>query len=353
VKAGVDTVSVDAFLVGQGAVQSRSFQAGPPRPGQVGVEILLCGVCVAEVKAFKDGSGHGPSLCGHEWVGRVRQVGDGVTSVAVGDRVVVAVPDPCDECPPCSAGRPEFCSFVMSVARGRDEHAPPHGGFARSLTVAEYRVLPVGDQISDTEAAFVEPAAIAYHAVARANVAPGDTVAVLGAGPIGLLCASVAKVAGAEHVVVIEPSGVRREAARACAADAAVPDDDEAGAVINELSGGRGASVVLECVGAGDSVQQAVDLVRQGGRVVLLGDASVTTISPKLWLAKEVTVVASAGYSRGDIRQVVELMAAGRLAIGPLHTRTIGLGGLAEVLGDLAGDGSREIKVLVDPRRPD
>ena len=347
------TASTHALLVAQGVVERRSFEVEPPRPGQVLVDILLCGVCVAEVKAFQDGSGHGPSLCGHEWVARVRRIGEGVASVAVGDRVAIAVPDPCDTCPSCRAGRPQFCSLVMSVARGRDEHAPPHGGYARSLTVAEHRVLPVGDQISDEQAAFVEPAAIAHHAVARASVASGDTVVVLGGGPIGLLCVSLARVAGADHVVVIEPSAVRRDAARLCGAHALVGDAAQAGPVIDELSGGRGASVVLECVGTGNSVQQAVDLVRQGGRVVMLGDASTATILPKLWLAKEVTVSASAGYSREDIRQVVGLMASGCIATDPLHTRTVGLTALAEVLGDLGGGQSREIKVLVDPRRPD
>jgi threonine dehydrogenase-like Zn-dependent dehydrogenase len=123
--------------------------------------------------------------------------------------------------------------------------------------------------------------------------------------------------------------------------------------VIDELSGGQGAAVVIECVGIGDSVQQAVHLVRQGGRVVLLGDAGASTIVPRLWLAKEVTVIAAAGYSREDIRQVVQIMSAGHLAVDPLHTRTIGVAKLAEVLDDLAGDASREIKVLVDPRLED
>ncbi len=347
----VDSTTVEAALVtAPGTVQLRAFEQIAPRPLQVAVDVHLCGVCVTEVKAFRDGSGHGPSLCGHEWVGRVAATGSDVRTVQVGDRVVVAVPEPCGACTACAGDRPQFCSFVMSVARGHDDMAPSHGGFARSLTVAEYRVLPVPVALSDVEAALVEPAAVAVHGVARSGLAPGHSAVVLGAGPIGLLTLQVARAAGASPAVVVEPTPTRREAALALGADAAVADVEEALDALADLAGERGADVVLECVGTSAAVQQAVDLARPGGRVTLIGDAASATVAPRLWLAKEVTVAASAGYSRRDIEEAMELMADGRVRAEPLRTRTIALRELAATLQGFVDGNTDDIKVMVDPR---
>lgn len=339
-----------ALITAPGVVEVCRFTQRELAARQVRIDIHLCGVCVAEVKSFRDGKGHGPSLCGHEWVGTVREVGADVSSVAVGDRVVVAVPDPCGQCAECVSGRPEFCASVMQVARGQDEAAPPHGGFARSLTVADHRVIGVPPALSDEDAALVEPASIAFHGVSRAGLEAGSSVLVLGAGPIGLLSIQMAKAAGAGTTIAVEPERNRREVALEVGADIAVPDLDSATTALGDRDAASGADVVLECAGVGAAVQQAVDAVRPGGRAVLLGDPTTATVAPRLWLAKEVTVVASAGYSRGDIRAVMDLMAAGRVRAAPLHTQTIPLEDLGACLGAFADGSSEEIKVLVDPR---
>jgi 2-desacetyl-2-hydroxyethyl bacteriochlorophyllide A dehydrogenase len=310
-------------------------------PTQVRVAISLCGVCVAEVKAYRSGHGHGPSLCGHEWAGTVAEVGAGVDSLAVGDRVAVAIPAPCGRCESCRGGGPDFCAAVMAVARGRADDAPGYGGFARWVTVGEQRVMRVDPRLSDVEAAMIEPATVAGHAAMRGNIGLGANVIVVGAGPIGLFVSQWARAAGAGRVIVVEPEAARRTLALKLGADdvfvpgPAIPAD---------------ADVVFECVGEGDSVETAVGLVRPGGRVVLLGDAAVSSIAPRMWLAKEVDVVASAGYSRRDFERTNAFMAAGRLQAEPLHSRTIQLDDLPATLRSLAGETIDDIKVLVDPR---
>jgi 2-desacetyl-2-hydroxyethyl bacteriochlorophyllide A dehydrogenase len=340
------------LITAPGRFELVEFEVSEPGPRQVVVDISLCGLCVAEVKAYRSGSGHGPSLCGHEWVGRVSRVGSEVHDVTPGERVVIAVPEPCGDCPSCRVGRAQFCGTVMAVARGRDRHAPPHGGFARSITVADYRVLPVLPDLSDVAAAMVEPSAIALHGVSRSAIAHGDTVVVLGGGPIGLFVLQWARVAGAARTFVVEPLEERRAKAEELHADFVTPPDGSEQKLLDDLTSGAGADVVFDCVGEDGAVQQAVDLVRPGGNVVILGDAQTATISPRLWLAKEVSVVGSAGYARSDLERAMEFMASGRVLAEPVHTRTVALDQVEATLREMADGTSQDIKVLVDPRQP-
>ena len=140
---------------------------------------------------------HSPAVCGHEWVGTIRDIGPGVRNFDPGDRVVVAVPPACGRCPECRAGIAEYCRSVSAIARGRDPLAPPHGGFARSITVAADRAIHAHPDLSDEEAAQVEPSTVAFHGVRRSRIGIGDTVVVQGAGPIGLLVMQFARAAGA------------------------------------------------------------------------------------------------------------------------------------------------------------
>ncbi|MDV7352062.1 alcohol dehydrogenase catalytic domain-containing protein [Rhodococcus oxybenzonivorans] len=313
-----------------------------PAAGEVTVSIDLCGVCVTEVRAYSTGAGHGPTLCGHEWTGRLVEVGESVDRLALGQRVVVGVPDPCGDCDSCRAGRPEFCALVMSVARGRDV-APeqPHGGFARLLTVPAYRVVPVPDKVSEVAAALVEPAAVAWHAIRRGVVATGERVLVLGAGPIGLLVVQCARAVGAAEVNVVELSPSRRLAAEASGAH-------RVAATVTEVSDDH--DVVVECTGAPDMVEQALAALRQGGRVVLVGDAGQATISPRMWLAKEVTLIAAAGYTRAEIVETLQLIADRGIEPEKLHTRTVGIGSLADGLAGLTAADTDDIKIVLDPR---
>jgi len=329
-----------ALITGPNTVQLQTTRVPEPTGRQVAVKVDLCGVCVAEVKAFHTGAGHGPELCGHEWTGRVVATGPEVADVKTGQRVVVGVPAPCGECESCAAGRTDFCSFVMTVARGRDPGAAPHGGFATVMTVPEYRVVAAPHHLAAEEAAFVEPAAIAWHAVRRACIAPGDRVEILGAGPIGLLLLQLAKVAGAGTVAVTEPNRKRRALASALGADDVRADTGD---------GLTKPDIVFECTGMPQALQSAVDHVRQGGKIIVVGDAAFAEVQPRLWLAKEATVIAAAGYTRAEMEQAMNLIADGRVTVTPLHTRTVGLGALAGALIDLAEACPKDVKILVDP----
>lgn len=340
-----------ALITGAGQLELRDFPVVPPLPGTVTVEVALCGICGTDVASYRHGAVHSPAVCGHEWTGVVSAVGADVTDRREGDRVVVGVVPACGSCPECVSGIVDRCRTALLMARGRDPLAPPHGGFARSITVASGRVQPAHPGLTDEQAAQVEPASVAFHGVRRARLAPGDTVVVQGAGPIGLLSAQFARASGAGAVVVVEPSEGRRLLARQLGADVVVAPED-ADEQVRGLTRGLGADVVFECAGAPALLQAAVDLARPGGTVALLSYiAQPATIDAAGWMAKEVEVRGALAFTHADVLRAMSFMADGRVQTTPLHTRTVGLGELQATLDDLASGRSDDIKVLVDPRR--
>ncbi|WP_409329680.1 zinc-dependent alcohol dehydrogenase [Trujillonella humicola] len=339
-----------ALITGREALEYRGFPRTPPPEGCVSVEISLCGICGTDVASWRTGHLHSPAVCGHEWVGVLGAVGPGVAGLAEGDRVVVAVPPACGRCPECRTGLAEHCRTTSAVARGRSELAPPHGGFAPSLTVEAGRVVPAHPDLRDEEAAQVEPAAVALHGVRRSRITPGDTVVVQGAGPIGLLALQFARAAGAGEVLVVEPAGARRRLALELGASAAVLPE-EAPDTVRERTRGLGADVVLECAGVPALLQTAADLARTGGVVGLLSFLSrPAAVDGARWLARELTLVASNAFTHEDVRRSMAFLADGRVRVAPLHSRTVALDDLEPALRALAAGTSDDVKVLVDPR---
>ena len=215
--------------------------------------------------------------------------------------------------PSARAGSASTAGRVSAVARGRDPLAPPHGGFAPSITVAAGAVLHADPGLTDEEAAQVEPATVAFHGVRRSRIAPGDTVVVQGAGPIGLFAMQFARAAGAGQVLIVEPSEMRRRIGLELGASSAVAPDEAADAV-EAPTRGMGADVVFECAGVPSLLQTAADLTRSGGVVSLLSFlAQPATINAARWLAKELTVVASNAFTHDDFRRSMTFLADGRV----------------------------------------
>ena len=313
-------------------------------PGSAVVHITRCGICGTDVHGFIGPGPYHPAICGHEWVGTVSAVGTGVVNVAEGDRVVAGIAAPCGECADCRAGRGAYCMAAFLGMIGADPLAPPHGGFAPRIALDAKRLVKVHRPITDDQAAMVEPATVALHAVQRTFPQHDETVVVQGCGPIGLLTLQCSLAVGAQNVIAIEPSDHRRALALAVGATEAITPAEAA-----ERFGRRGADLVFECAGVPATVQTAVDLVRRGGRVNLVGLASgMATISPGAWLIKEVTVVASLGYLHSEFGEVIDLIAEGAIHVELLHDRTVTLAELPAAIEQLADDPGSAVKVLVD-----
>ncbi|MEM7094487.1 MAG: zinc-binding dehydrogenase [Actinomycetota bacterium] len=339
-----------ALITGKETVELVEVPEPEPMADGAVVDVEMCGICGTDIHAWQSGDPYNPAICGHEWTGVVSAVGDDVRTFSEGDRVVCAVPPACGRCEACIAGQTTWCQSTMLVAVGRDRHAQPHGGFAPRIAAHIGRLVHVNPALSVEQAAQVEPATVGFHAVRHTQPELGDVVVVQGAGPIGLVTLQAALAGGAGEVIVVEPNEARRELASSLGATHVVGLDD-AGDLIAERSKGLGADLVYEAVGRSETIQQAVDRCRRGGRVCLIGyPIGPATINPGVWLVKEVKFSAALAYTHDDFERCMGLIADGRMQLDPMHSSTVSVHGLADAIAELASGSSAETKVLVDPR---
>jgi (R,R)-butanediol dehydrogenase / meso-butanediol dehydrogenase / diacetyl reductase len=339
-----------ALITGKETVELVEFSDPTPPPTGVVVDIAFCGICGTDIHAYQSGRAYNPAICGHEWSGTVSAIGRDVASLTEGDRVVVAAAPSCGRCTACRRGQADRCQESFLSAVGRDALAPPHGGFAPRLAVDANRVVKTDPGLTDEEAAQVEPATVAFHAVRASALRLGDIAVVQGGGPIGLGTMQWVRAGGAGVVIVVEPNVQRRALALELGAHHSVAPGDEADELIRSLTHGLGADIVYECVGRPFAVQTAVDLARRGGAMCLIGLADGDApISPGTWLVKEIAVTSSLAYLHEEFEMSMGMIADGRVRVEPLHTSTASLEGFAAALGDLASGVSDQTKVLVNP----
>lgn len=338
-------------VVGPRQLRTMAEGAGEqPAPDGVVVDITFCGICGTDVHGYTDGHMLPPAVFGHEWTGVIGAVGDEVDGLTVGQRVVGGVGPACGTCRQCAAGHARQCETAFAEANGVDDTAPVHGGFGTRLRVPARRVIPVPEGVTDVEAALVEPATVAFHAVRRTAMELGSVVVVQGAGPIGLLTAQHARNAGAGRLVVCEPSAARRSTAEGLGfRDVVAPKELEP--LLEEITEGLGADVLFECTGVPSLLQPSAELVRRGGTLALLGyPMADSTVSYADWQTRELTVIGSLAYNHEDFVGTLRALAGKRIDVTSLHTGTVGLSELGSMLEELDSGRSEHTKVLVDPR---
>jgi len=339
-----------ALITDKEKIEFVEFEPSDPESNQVVVEIIFCGICGTDIHSYQSPGPAWPSTCGHEWTGIISKTGSEVTRVTEGDRVIIAVPPSCGSCPACLAGQMNKCQTVLTAMVGRGPFETPHGGFAEQLTIHHGRVVPVkNSDLTDEQAAQIEPAAICFHAVRATAPRLGDVAVIQGAGPIGLSALQWVLVAGAGTTIVVEPNETRRNLALTLGAHHSI-DPSDAREFVAEHTGGLGGDVVYECAGIPATVQSAVDLARRGGSVSLIGLAmGDAPMRPREWLNKEITVSAALGYTHEEFEMTMGYVSDGRIDLDALHSGTIDLADIAETFAELATGQSEHTKVLVRP----
>ncbi|KAJ9620174.1 hypothetical protein H2203_007939 [Taxawa tesnikishii (nom. ined.)] len=263
-----------------------------------------------------------PMVLGHESSGIVHSVGDKVTSVKPGDRVAMEPGIPCRRCARCKEGKYNLCPDMAFAA------TPPYDG-----TLAKYYALPedfcykLPEHVPLEHGAVVEPLSVAVHIVRQqANVEPGQTVAIWGAGPVGLLCMAVAKAFGASKIIAIDINEERLSFAQQYAATHAFrakkeSPADSAKRLIQECDLGAGADVAIDATGAEICIQTAIHALRVGGTYVQ-GGMGANEIKFPIMMActKELNVKGSFRYSQGDYHTAVELLSTGRVSVDKIVT---------------------------------
>ena len=236
-----------------------------PLPGEARLRVASAGLCTGDLYIFQGKNPYAtfPRVGCHELSGVVESLGEGAAGVAIGDRVVVEPFIGCGRCYPCRVGKPNCCAALTIVGVHRD------GGFADLVTAPARNLHRVPDALSLHDASFAEPVAIGVQGCDRGEVTAADAVLVLGAGPIGLACAEVARARGA-RVLVADLDAGRLAVARGLGLDTLAGGDALLPAVM-DLTHGEGMPVVMEATGAVPAIESTVDLVAAGGRVVVLG----------------------------------------------------------------------------------
>ena len=244
--------------------------------GEMLVRVSTCGVCLTDVKKIEKGTLPGPRVFGHEIAGRVARTGAGVTKFREGDRVVVHHHIPCGSCFYCRRRAYAQCELYKKNGTSAG-FTPSGGGFAQYVKAFDWIVdkgtIPMPDGVPAEEASFVEPVNTCLKAVARAGVEKGQTVLVVGQGPIGLILTQLARLEGAE-VVATDLLPDRLEAARRLGAGVALDASTDVPAEVRRLTEGRGADVAILAAVGRPAFRQAVEATRPGGRIVVFAATS-------------------------------------------------------------------------------
>lgn len=296
-----------------------------PAPGEVQVRVEAVGICGSDLHAYLEGAvGSTPNLypmvIGHEPAGTIIKTGAGVTGLTSGDRGALEPAIYCYHCEFCSTGHHNVCAKLRFMSSPGDP-----GFFREVVNLPAKNFLPIPAEMSAEEATLAEPLAIALHSLRLASIEPGETVGVIGAGPIGLLTIASLRVAGAGRVWAIEPLAHRRELALALGAAAAIPPEDAVHEIMTATSH-RGVDCAMDCAAAEDTTNQAVQLTRNAGRVALTGIHTIPRVAldGSAMRRKELTLF-NVRRSNHETREAIELLRAHTQWFRPLltHTRPI------------------------------
>lgn len=335
---------------GVGKLEMRDVEVPTPGDGEVLLKVLAAGVCGTDIHIRDDKFPYWPPvILGHEFCGQVVSLGDGVTLVGQGDRVVGEPhTKACGHCRLCRTGNVQICASKRSPGWGID------GAMAEYLVMPEHLLHKVPASMSDAAAAVIEPTANAVHdVVERAGVVAGDLAVVIGPGPIGLLAAMTARAAGAREVVVIgtdADEALRLPKARELGFSHVVNVQQASAAeVVADLSGGVGADMVVECSGSRGGVASAVELVRKKGRICAIGLVGDDTIDFPYKTASfkvcDMYFCLSTSYTSWD--RAIALVAGGQIQADAIITHCKPLDQWELVLDDI--DNLKAIKAVLVP----
>jgi 2-desacetyl-2-hydroxyethyl bacteriochlorophyllide A dehydrogenase len=335
--------SMRRVVVHPGRIAVETAEVPSPGPAEALVRSLVTGVCGSDLHAA-----HGrhpfvalPYRPGHEVVGIIEATGAQAGDWTPGQRVIVEPDLPCWTCKMCTSGRENLCENLQFFGCGY-----PQGGMADYFTLAANRLHAVPDALDDHTAALIEPLSTPVHAVRLAGDVAGKSVAVLGAGTIGLFTLAVLRAHGAGTIVSTDPLAAKRDRATALGADATIDATapDVVGQVRNALGGS--ADVVFDCVAIQSSMDQAIAMADKGGTVMVVGvPARAVTIPLPIIQDHQIRIQGSATYLPADYEESARLLGSGAVRTADFVTATRPLDQVAEAF-ELAYSGDH-VKVLV------
>ena len=315
------------------------------------IAVRACGICGSDVHGFDGSSGRRipPLVMGHEAAGVIASVGEQVTEFAAGQRVTFDSTVSCGRCRFCREGRINLCDNrkVLGVSCGEYRQ---HGAFADSVVVPSNIVYELPASLGFEEAAMIEAVSIAVHAANRTPISLGDTAVVVGSGMIGLLVVQTLRLAGCGQIIAVDLADNKLELAKELGADVGlnpktcnVPDE------VKRLTAGRGADVALEVVGATVTINTAIDSLRKGGSLTLVGNLAPQVEMPlQKIVTRELTLYGSCA-SNGEYPACIELLSRGAIKVRPLISALAPLEEGAQWFDRLYGGEEGLMKVILQP----
>jgi L-iditol 2-dehydrogenase len=323
-----------------------------PEPSDVLIQVAACGICGSDVHGYDGTSGRRipPLVMGHEAAGIVAAIGSMVNGFNIGDRVTFDSTVYCGVCAFCCSGEMNLCDNrqVVGVSCGDYRRA---GAFAEYVAVPARIVYKLPETLGFAEAAMLEAVSVALHAVVVSKLEGGETALVIGAGMIGLLTLQAARVAGCSRVFVADIDATRLKSAMELGADNTIlASGAELTQEIFQLTGNRGVDAVFEAVGRNETVAAAIDCVRKGGKVTLIGNITPDVNLPLQKVVSRQIRLQGSCASCGEYPEAMELVAAGKIRVGPLITAVAPLSD-GPAWFDLLHSGEPNLmKVVLDPR---
>lgn len=311
------------------------------------IDVIKSGICGSDLHYFNLGMPQG-LVMGHEFCGTVKNPGSR-TDLKEGDLVTALPISPCGKCEACLSGNPQYCVHTWESAVGLSLDNP--GGLTKTIAVRPDMVLSVPEQMTPEEGAMVEPTAVGLHAIHLADIKVGDKVLIIGGGIIGLVSAMFAKLEGASYVAVSEANPERgKKAINLGVADECFDAKDaDLSKKLKEKTNG-GFDVVIECVGNEPAVNTAIDVVKQGGSIVLVGVSMAPVSTSTLSIVmKELDVQGAIGYTKGEFETCIDLIANKQIDVLKFVDDVVTLDGVQGAYERLTSGTDGAVKILVDP----
>jgi L-iditol 2-dehydrogenase len=324
-------------------------------PGEMLVKVMDASICGTDLRIYHGNHRMYPEgtvrIPGHEVVGTIAGMGGDIPGYTIGQRVFVAPNTGCGHCRQCISGNNNLCANYLAIGVTID------GGFAEyvripAAAVNQGNVIAVSEKVDPAVAALMEPFACVLRGQNPLNIRPGETVLVMGAGPIGVMHAKLAKLRGAGQVIVSEPIPDRAAQAKSMGADIVVnPSEQDLKAVLNEVTGGRGADAVIVAAPVHAAQEAALDLAAIGGRINFFGglpkDHPTIQFDSNLVHYKELIVTATTACSTADCWQTAEIVNTGLVDLSGMVSRRFPLKQAVEAFA--AAEDRKSLKIVLEP----
>ena len=340
-----------AVLTQVGKIEIRELDIPTPAPDEALVRVRAVGLCGSDVHYYEHGRigpyvVTGPIILGHEAAGEVVAVGSEVRHLKEGQRVTIEPGATCGRCEYCKSGRYNLCPDVRFLAT-----PPIDGAFCEYITMRADLLFPIPDSMSFEKAALIEPLSVGLHAVRRGDLRTGETVVIMGMGPIGMMTLLAAKAAGAGRVIGVDLEPFRLERALQIGADGVINLREEDGQeALLRLTEGRKADLAIETAGNGRAAQSAVQAVRRGGRVVLVGlpQEEATPFNIPYIVDNEIDIRGVFRY-HNTYPTGVAVMAAESLNLDPIITDRMTLEETPKAFEKAIKEKNSTLKIIIQP----